>query len=323
MKRVLFAALVLSPAAAAAHLAGVPTTAWLTAPDGVGVVADQSFTFGWTDYDDTATTENTLIDFFYTDSMPPTYRIGGQPRGLDGVAIVKSVRESDLANQHTWPTAEIPPGSYFLFSIAHDPPFEMIAFSRGVVTVAHPGDPVQPAVIVTDPDGEADVAAGSYEIRWEAFDPDGSGTVRLEATDAPDGSGTIVIADGLDPALGRYTWDTSKVRRGEWMVRATIEDARGLSHRAWGRYFVTVVEGGGGGGGSAGAGGEGGAGGAGGFAGTDGSGGEAGAAPGGSGGTPPRDTGKGGGKGGGCAAGGGGLGLAGLAALAGVRRRPR
>ncbi|WP_373048679.1 hypothetical protein [Vulgatibacter sp.] len=320
MKRLLATALVLAPAAASAHVGGVPTIAWFTAPETVGELADESFTFGWLDYDDAAETENTTIDFFFTAQMPPTYRMGGMPQGLDGTAIAKGVVELDPANEMVWDTSEVPTGSYFLFSLAHDPPFEMVAFSRGVVTVAHPGDPVPPAVLVAQPDGDSDVARGSYVIEWEAFDPDGTGTIRLEATTAIDGSERILVAEGLPAADGSYTWETTGLAKGDWMVKATLEDGRGLSHEAWGRFFVRVDEplGTGGTGGSGGTGGVGGVGGAGGSAGAGGSGG--------SGGTGGGTAGSGsGGDDGGCAAAPGGP-LAGLAAaflaLARRRRRP-
>lgn len=323
MKRLLAAAIVLAPGLASAHLAGVPTTAWFTAPDEVGIAADGSFEFAWTDYDDQATTGSTTIDFYYSAEMPPTFRMGAQPRGLTGTPILKGVAELDLANKAVWDTSEVPAGTWFLWSIAHDPPFEMVAFSRGSVTVAHPGDPIHPAILLATPSAEGDVADASYEIQFQASDPDGTGRVTLEVTSSPDGSNRTVIAEDLDPAAGSFTWDTSALEEGDWMVRASITDGRGFSHTAWGRFFVRIDHAGAGGaGGTAGSGGGGAAGsGGGGEGGTAGSAGE-----GGTGGPPTDDFGNDGSSGGsGCAASCG----TGIAALAfafpffGRRRHPR
>lgn len=260
----------LLPGAAPAHLAGVPTIAWFEAPREVGIVVDESYTFQWTDYDDTdGVVGNTRIDFFFSPTMPPTYRMGSVPSALVGTPIAKGIPESDLENAWVWDTSEVPAGTYFLWSMAHDAPFRMVAFARGTVTVAHPGDPIHPAIAVTDPDGDGHVATGSYVIRYEVLDPDGSATVRLEATTSPVGADRILLAEGLDPATGSFEWDTSELEPGDWSIFARIEDARGLSHEAWGRFFVRVndegpgvggsdAEGGGGGGGGGDSGGNGG-----------------------------------------------------------------
>ena len=333
MKRLIALALLAAPASAAAHLGGVPTTAWFTAPRGVGHVVGDALTFAWTDFDDLADTQDTVIDFFFTQQMPPTYRMGAQPPGLEGTAIVKGIVEQDPTNQHVWDVSEVPPGSYFLFSIAYDPPFEMVAFAKGVVTVAREGDPVHPAVIFTEPDGDTDISRASYTMRWEAFDPDGTGKIRIEGTQAGDGTDLQVIAEGLDPAAGAFTWDTTEVARGEWLLRITLEDERGLSHTAWAQFFLRVADplpGTGGSGGSGGTGGSDGTGGAGdgGAGGAGGSGGDAGGegGTGGTGGSSGRSTGGGrndDGDDGGCASASGGASLLGLLAATAWGRRRR
>lgn len=264
----------LLPSVAAAHLAGIPTIAWFEEPADVGTVVDGEYTFRWKDYDDTeGVVGNTLIDFFYTSAMPPTYRMGSTPSALVGTPIVKGIPEADLDNAYVWDTSGVPAGTYFLWSMAHDAPFKMVAFSRGAITVAHEGDPIHPAITITDPDGDGHVSQGAYVIRYQAFDPDGSGRVRLEASSSPVGADRILLADDLAPAEGAWEWDTTGLEAGDWSVFARIEDGRGLSHEAWGRFFIRVNrqdgEGGSGGhGGSAGSGweGEGGLGGGGGTA---------------------------------------------------------
>lgn len=242
MKRILALAALLAPAPVLAHLGGVPTTAFVVSPDDVGLVVDDVFTVAWTDYDDLAETQDTLIDVFYTAEMPPTFRVGTSPDTLNGIAIAKEIPELDPVNALEWDVSAVPSGSYFIFTVAHDPPFRIAAFSRGVVTVAHEGDPVHPAVMLLQPDGIKDVGRGTYSIEWKAFDPDGTGTIRIEGTMNADGTGLRTIAEGLDPAAGAYEWQTDGWERGDWMLRISLEDARGLSHTAWSRYFVRVAD---------------------------------------------------------------------------------
>ncbi len=254
-----------APAAALAHLNGVPTTAWPGSPHGVGAVSYGDYTITWTDYDDQATTGETTIDVFVSRTMPPTYRMGTRPRfpadGDPPIALALGIAEDDLENAVVWDTSSVPPGTWFVWTVAHDEPFEMVAFARGVVSVAREGGSVWPAVIVTSPDASSRVSDASFLIRFEAFDPDQSAAIRLEASRALDGVEWILLAEGL-PAEGggSFLWDTRAFSPGDWMIRATIEDARGLSTSAYGRFFVRIDRGSTGGGGIGGKGGSGGSG---------------------------------------------------------------
>lgn len=223
-------------------MAGVPTLAFIVEPVEVGVVVSDEVTIRWTDYDDFADTLDTLIDLFYTPVMPPTFRLGTVPIGLEGTRIVGDIPEYDKANAWNWDVSEVPSGSYFLYTLARDPPFDMIAFSVGVVTVHHEGDPVYPAISVVEPDGHMDVGRGTYTIEWMAFDPDGTGKVSIEATRELDGSDRVLVAEGLDPAEGRFVWETTGFEKGNWLLHLRIEDERDLFHEAWARYFVIVAD---------------------------------------------------------------------------------
>ncbi len=77
------------------------------------------------------------------------------------------------------------PGSYYLWSEVKEPVEEntapqIISFSPGVLTTAHPGDPVYPAVVLRTPDAPFRFADQSYTLRCKAFDPDGTSRVKLE-----------------------------------------------------------------------------------------------------------------------------------------------
>jgi hypothetical protein len=125
-----------------------------------------------------------------------------------------------------------------------------------VITVVHGDDPVPPSVVITKPDTPFRFADQSYDVEYDAHDPDGTGTVKLEAALHGSSEPMIVLAEEL-PALdkGTFTWNVKDLPRGDYMLRATITDARGMSFSSYGRYFLLVehfetgTDGGAGGGG--------------------------------------------------------------------------
>lgn len=226
---------------------GQPTVAWVNDPIGVGHVVDRSFTFTWLDFDKAISTGTATVDFYYIATRPPTFSAGTIPDPLDGTPIITGILEKDLANAHTWDTSSVPAGSYLIWSRVNEPPSEVfspliISYSPGVLTVAHPGDPVHPAVMITTPDTPFRFADQEFEVRYSAFDPDGTGKVKLEAGTTLDGTNFITLAEDL-PAVadGAFHWDTSQLAEADWTLRATITDARGLSFTHYGRYFLLVT----------------------------------------------------------------------------------
>ena len=244
---VLAALLALGSSREASAHGGQPTVAWVNDPIGVGNVVDQSFTFTWLDFDKPVATGTATVDFYYIATRPPTFSAGTIPDPLDGTPIVTGILEKDLANAHTWDTSAVPAGSYLIWSRVNEPPSEVfspliISYSPGVLTVAHPGDPVHPAVMITTPDTPFRFADPEFEVRYAAFDPDGTGKVKLEAGTTLDGTNFITLAEDL-PAVadGAYHWDTSQLAEADWTLRATITDERGLSFTHYGRYFLLVT----------------------------------------------------------------------------------
>lgn len=235
------------PELASAHPSGGPAVAWPLAPRGVGVLADQSFPFSWTDTNLFTPTGTITIDWFFTASMPPTFQIGSTPPDLEGTVIVRGVPETDPANRWVWNTATVAAGSYFLWSRVNDLPTEVSsirinAFSPGVVTVAHPGDPVHPAIFLTQPDSPFTFADQSFKLEWQAFDPDGTATIRLELMRSREVAGAILLADGLAAtSTGSFVVDTHAEPEGDLIFRATIRDARGLSFVSYPRYLLRVL----------------------------------------------------------------------------------
>lgn len=222
--------------------------AWPELPAHVGELADESYELTWVDSNflNTSTTATITIDWYYTSRMPPTFPIGVTPPDLEGTEIVTGIPEEDRTDAWVWDTRNVPAGSYWIWSRVNDLPGEqmsirIIAFSRGVVTVAHPGDPVHPAIALVQPNSPFVIADQSFDVIYEAFDPDGTGRVKLEAMTQRDGSDAITIAEDLPASrTGTVTWDTSGLARGDWILRATLTDARGLGSTAYARFLLRV-----------------------------------------------------------------------------------
>lgn len=230
---------------AEAHPLG-QAVAWPLIPYDVGIVVDREYRFEWNDSNYITPTGTISIDWFYTRAIPPTFQLGATPPELEGTPIVLGVDEQDRTDAFTWDTSSVAPGSYWIWSRVNDLPGEMTirinAFSRGVVTVAHPGDPVYPAIILaTPPSPFVIVETGSYDVAYEAFDPDGTGRVTLEAMRTRTGTDAFVIADGLPAARSAtITWDVRDLPEGNWILRAKLVDARGLQAQAYARFLVTI-----------------------------------------------------------------------------------
>lgn len=215
----------------------------LGAPEGVGIVRDQSFELTWTDADRRFETSTVTFDFLYTRTPPPPAPPGVLPFAIEGRLIAVGIDEVDLVNRLTWNTAQVPAGSYVLWSIAYeeppDLPVTMVSLSRGVVTIAHPGDPVYPAVLVGL---EAELSSSDgFGIPYEAFDPVGTASVTFSVSRNFDGSGAVVVGRGLPASpRGTFYWSAEGFAPGRYSVRARISDARGLAFANYGRFYLRV-----------------------------------------------------------------------------------
>src|SRR5262249_18368239 len=161
-------------------------------PTGVGDVADKSYSFTWIDGDMAPRTSTTTIDFFYTPTNPPTYVPGTLVQLPGSKPIREEVRLNDTKNVIQWDTSQVPSGTYWLWSRVTEVPVsnpqKIITFSPGVVTIAHAGDDVRPAIVIAPRADQFHWPSGyEVEIGYWAFDPQGTGTVRLEAapSDSP------------------------------------------------------------------------------------------------------------------------------------------
>jgi hypothetical protein len=242
----LWIALLIIPATARAHPSGGPAVAWPLDPRGVGVQADQEFAFTWTDTNLFTPTGTITIDWFFTTQMPPTFQIGSTPPDLRGTVIVRGIPEKDRTDRWVWNTSTVAAGSYFIWSRVNDLPTEVNsirinAFSPGVVTIAHPGDPVYPAIFMPTPDTPFTFADSGYRVTWQAFDPDHSARIKIELMHNRDVAEARVLAQDLVATSTGSLWvDTSSEAEGDLIFRATIEDARGLRFVSYPRYLLRV-----------------------------------------------------------------------------------
>lgn len=240
-----FALMLAAPVLASAHGSN-PAVAWLNEPIGVGNVVDRNYTFTWVDADVPIPTGTATIDFHFTRRRPPAFANGEIHPQLFGEIVVTGIIEKQLDNTYSWDTSQVPAGSYFIWSKVIEPPEEpmapqIISFSPGVLTVAHPGDEVHPALILTTPNTPFGFAKKSYTLRWHAFDPDSTGRVKLEAGTSSLGADFALLADDLAASQEAFEWDTSDLEETDWYIRATISDARGLTFTTYARHLLLVT----------------------------------------------------------------------------------
>ena len=227
------------------HVMGVPTIASFDQPEGVGVVADQSFTFSWQDNDADMTANFSM--YYQPVNLPPNGRVDQ----LDATPIPngQAMPIMDPDDSLTWDTSGVPAGSYFLFSITRedDPTLpESFGASNGVVTVRHAGDPLFPAVIVTEPGAIAPPVGDGFAIRWEASgDGPLTATVRGKPRDAAGGYEDLIVdmpleADGATQR-GCYVWDLGLEPIGYYEVQVEVKDGAGRTHTAYPVNAITLL----------------------------------------------------------------------------------
>ena len=230
-------------ASARAHDGGDKSIAQPLNPSVAGEVVDAEYTLAWVDSEETHFFIPATIDWFYTATLPPAPAPDQWSEDLSGELIAEGVAQEDPTNALVWDTRDVPAGSYWTWSVTYDPPFAEIAASRGVVTVAHDGDPIPPSVVITQPSSPNDVANIRYTIAFAAHDPDGTASVRLEATTSTGGEDLRLVADDLVlgvKGVGTYEWDTRGLEEGLWMIKATIVDARGMRFSAYAQDHLTI-----------------------------------------------------------------------------------
>jgi hypothetical protein len=238
------ASLLLSSIFAWAHI-DTPDSAPLLGPKGVGKIVDSEYEIAWADFADPAQSSSTTVDLFYTATNPTPFFRGQLPEGLHGERIVRGIPKATPNNKYVWNTSTVAAGTYWLWSQVFEPDSDgddliFIEFSPGLITIAHPGDPVPPAILFTRPNLPVAIATDEYRIEYALHDPDGSGQIKIEAAPAESSEYTVLLDQTVTSSIGQYLWDTSILPAGDWKLKATISDNRGLSFVANSRYFVTI-----------------------------------------------------------------------------------
>jgi hypothetical protein len=236
------------PAAARAH-GPIPSEAPLTDPMAACTTADETYTFHWYDYDRPIRTGTATVDLYFTADNCPTFSRGEIPPHLasTSTAIVRGILEKDTTDTFTWRTSTVASGSYWIWSHVDDPPAEFgtvsyVSFAPFPLTIQHPGDPKAPSIAITAPDSPFRFTDDHFPVKYAACDETGTAKVKLEYTEAQDGTGFRLIADDLPVTeMGTYEWSTPCVPEGDVTLRATITDARGLSFTSCARFFLLVT----------------------------------------------------------------------------------
>jgi hypothetical protein len=239
----------------------VPGFAWTS--------ADQSIVITWSDGDADPTGRFT---FYYIDHQPnfeitaddieaglatkiddPVNLAGGYfascyCEGDQGVTCPMVTRDpaGNCANQITWTTSTIAPGTYWIVAVNNDPPFHTAYTSNAPVRVAHGGTPL-PAALVVRPDGYG-AWDKSYHLQWLA---DGRAPLSFDLAYGLEDTGVAqevptAIAAGLLPAPNgdgtfSYDWDVSQLMSNKsYWVRLKVTDGDGNSTFTDSHFAVTV-----------------------------------------------------------------------------------
>ncbi len=203
----------------------------LLEPDGLGDLADGSFTIMWTDADPN---DDATIDLFYdTDN-------GGEDGTLISGGLAEDPDGAGAGNDDfPWDTSAVPGGDYFVYAVIDDgfhPP--VVDYSDGPVTIDHP-----PAITVLQPDGVHDTADDTFLIVWDDADGEGDAAIDLfYDSDSSGEDGTFITSVGEDPdgAGDRHLWDTSLVGDDSYFVYAVIDDGVNPPVVAYSAGAVTV-----------------------------------------------------------------------------------
>jgi hypothetical protein len=225
-----------------------PTQAFILTPLGIEHAVFDRYPIVWSDGDDLTASPSATVDLFFTPQNPPAFVLGSLPPALTGVPIAGGIAVWDPRNTFIWDTSLLPSGAYWVWSEVQDPDVpaatpSTIAFSPGVVVVDRGDGLVPPVVVLVAPaDPYLWPPTNMLDVEYLAFDPDGTAKIEIDAQPAfDDAAPWVVLAAGVPPELhGGIIWDTSHFAGGEWRLRATIIDARGLGFVAYDRFFRVV-----------------------------------------------------------------------------------
>ena len=239
------------------------------------IMADTSYTVTWTDGDTDPTGRFT---FYYMDHQP-TFSVSADDVETGGIAtriddpinnsggffascycdgdqgvtcpVVTRDPAGNCANQVTWNTSAIPPGTYWIVAVNNDPPFHVYYPSKAPIRVVHGGTPL-PAALIVRPDGFG-AWDTSYHLQWIA---DGKAPLSFKLEYGLEDVGSALmpsqtIASGLQPSPNAdgsfgYDWDISQLANNmAYWVRLTVTDGDGSSTYTDSHFATTIFHSGG------------------------------------------------------------------------------
>jgi hypothetical protein len=214
-----------------------------TGPASVGgsalALADRSVTVTWQDTVDGA---SATFDVLMSKDPVPAYPMHSFPAELPGDVLALGL-SATAQSSWTWDTSQVQSGTYFLYSVFHNSPFNTLVMPFAAVTVSHasPSDgPVAPAVLIRTPRGTSAVG-GTVEISLDAAPgtpagtslaasagPPSADTIDLYAGSPPDAADGTLVATGLAAAVAQTVqWDSSLAGSGSYVFKAVLRDPSG------------------------------------------------------------------------------------------------
>jgi hypothetical protein len=205
-------------------------------PLGVGPVVDQSVEIHWSDTQDGP---QATLDLLASPDPVPTPTSHVFPDGpLPGTTLAAGL-SAEGAGSFTWQTASVPAGTYLLYAAFHNATTNVLVLPFATVTVAHPGDRVAPAVLITSPRSMNNVTLSAplgYDARALA-----GGSVDLFLSRATDGSDATPLASGLPLGVDQhYQWDCSSAPPGPYVFKAIVHDGDTSTFTTLSPGFVLV-----------------------------------------------------------------------------------
>jgi len=197
-----------------------------TGPGGSGLAsADRTLTVTWQDSVDGP---SATFDILASPEPVPAYPMHSFPAELPGEVLALGL-SATARSDWTWDTSQLAPGTYFLYAVFHNSPFNTLVMPFAVVSVSHGAAaavPV-PAIIVRSPRG-ASAASGAITVAFDAAPGTSGASVDLYVGSPPDAADATLIASGLSTAVGQSVpWESSGASNGNYVFKAVLRDASG------------------------------------------------------------------------------------------------
>jgi uncharacterized protein (TIGR03382 family) len=190
-------------------------------------------------WQDTVDGPTATFDLLASATPVPVYPMHSFPPTLPGDVLTMGLAATSQSSW-TWDTSKQPAGTYFLYAVFHNPPFNTLVMPFGTVAVAHGSTVATPAALVKSPRGISAVE-GQVTVDLDATATPGA-TAAVYVGAPPDASGGTLVAT-VPAALGQtITWDSSAAPAGSYVFKVVVSDATGVLATAYSPGEVQVGE---------------------------------------------------------------------------------